>query len=348
MTEPKRSLEAQLRTYGELLDRHADAPVAPRHLSRSFASQQRPASFARRHTGVLAVACGVAGLLGAVLTFANRQTSTVRTAASPSTGARAVPTTANSPTTTAVWSDTTVRTTATSVAETPPIGDDSIATTAQTVERSTTTTAGTQTPPTIPSTTALASTVASTTAITVAPTTTSAALATTTPTTTTAPATSTTTTTTMPSLAKQAAGRLPHLQLNVTAFQFNRPSHTLTSRIIGSRTDAAVTSSWDANGRHAYLVVANVSMRFAISRPVTIRRKQANVAVSIDRIEIRWIETDGVMVQLTTSGMTESEAVALADGIISVADEPWTAIVNRSTVTPAPTPWESVLTDNTF
>jgi hypothetical protein len=343
--EPRLPAEAQHREYGQLLDREANTDVARRQANDHLAVG--PHRFLARQSGIFAVACGVVGLVGAVFTFNQAGRDTVRSATWPVTvtaaettkpSSTAAPTSRPTSTTTSIVTaipDSTVADTAPTTVAAPTVAETTAVVT--TSPPTSTPTTATPAPPVKPTSTV--------------PTTQISQVVTSAATTTTTSTTATTTTTTVATLppltTKQAAGRLPHLQLNVTEFQFNRPTHGITSRLVGNRTDAAVTSTWTAKGRYAYLVVANAAVRFTSRSSVTVRGKLGDMTRTGDIVAIRWQEADGVVAQLTTFFMTDAEALSYANDIITVGDEPWTLVLKAAGSFPPPNPWESVLVDNT-
>jgi hypothetical protein len=198
------------------------------------------------------------------------------------------------------------------------------------------TTLKTQAPTTVASTTAPTK-LASTTA---APTT---AAPTTTPPTT---AATTTTTTSDGTPDRTAALSLPHLQATALPASWVQVARRVASSPIQPIRGAASFRWAGPNGSGALLQLAEASVPGPTSnRSVTIRGHQADITVKGLDVTLRWAETPGVGIAMTTHGLTENEAVSVANKLSPLSDSDWSALVQRSKLV-VPTSWDRILSED--
>jgi hypothetical protein len=183
-----------------------------------------------------------------------------------------------------------------------------------------------------------------------APTSTTAPVSTTTPAaTTTSTATDATTTTDAlssttveRSAVVRAALTLLHLQLALPATWIQVSRH-VAYRQSSNATATAFTWVGPQNAT-ARLQTATTAAQHTLGA-LNVRGHDAAVVASQDGITVFWSETTDVTVALHVTGVSESEAILMANASVVISNDAWTQLLQRAKVVSSP-PWDRILTED--
>jgi hypothetical protein len=144
---------------------------------------------------------------------------------------------------------------------------------------------------------------------------------------------------------RTAALVLPHLQATDLPAGWVQVARRITSNP-SQPTSGAASFRWA--GPHdttALLQLADASQPPTFDRKVTVRGHQANVTVSGPDISVQWSEGAGLGVRLRTHGLSETDAIAVANKLSSLSDSDWSKLVQRcKSVTPIS--WDRILIED--
>lgn len=135
---------------------------------------------------------------------------------------------------------------------------------------------------------------------------------------------------------------LPHLQLALPA------TWVQVSRHVTSRDPDGAASSFQwvgPNGAAAVLQVAATGRQPTTGKVVTVRGHEAVLTTASDQITLQWPEPGGYSVALRLRGISETEAIALANKAVVVGDADWSQLLQRARFINPPA-WDRILTDD--
>jgi hypothetical protein len=160
------------------------------------------------------------------------------------------------------------------------------------------------------------------------------------------PTTAAATTTSGSTPDRAGALALPHLQATALPASWVQVARRITTNPIQPTRSAASFRWAGPNGSGALLQLAQASLPGPTSdRLVTIRGHQADITVMGLDVTLHWTETSGVGVAMSTHGLSEAEAVSVANKLSPLSDSDWSVLVQRCKLV-VPTAWDRILTED--
>lgn len=135
---------------------------------------------------------------------------------------------------------------------------------------------------------------------------------------------------------------LPHLQLALPATWVQvgrRVTHHAPE-------GAAISFQWvGPNGVTAVLQVAATGQHPTAGTPIKVHGRDATLTHSSDQITLRWPQPEGYFAALRVRGLSETDAISLADNAVIVSDADWNQLVQRARLVSPPS-WDRILSDD--